>query len=300
MTGGAGIGATAGADAGVRPPAPGAEENHNKYPRPGQNSTSPTIFPTDRDKVDFSPAAHQLAQQSSGSTGTQTEETSSSTSGSAPNDTPAPQNARARNGNEGADASANNSVIESARPDETGEDNRSGSASPNTPTGISRSDMPAAEQQEVQELKQRDQEVRTHEAAHAAVGGQYAGAPTLEYQTGPDGKRYAVSGAVSIDLSKEKGNPQDTIAKMEQVQAAAMAPAQPSSQDRRVAARAAQIAAQARMDLRMEQSVTTASQAMSPFDIPAGGGEENEQNQPLRPSTPAVSIESLRWAGAVA
>ncbi|MEQ9335590.1 MAG: putative metalloprotease CJM1_0395 family protein, partial [Miltoncostaeaceae bacterium] len=31
-------------------------------------------------------------------------------------------------------------------------------------------------------------------APHAAAGGQYAGAPSFTYQTGPDGKRYAVGG----------------------------------------------------------------------------------------------------------
>ena len=48
------------------------------------------------------------------------------------------------------------------------------------------------EQNKVAELKSRDQEVRTHEQAHAAAGGQYAGSPSYEYEQGPDGKRYAV------------------------------------------------------------------------------------------------------------
>ena len=53
----------------------------------------------------------------------------------------------------------------------------------------------------VRELQQSDAEVRRHEAAHAAAGGEFAGAPTFTYQTGPDGKRYAVGGEVSIDTS---------------------------------------------------------------------------------------------------
>ncbi|MFN2258111.1 MAG: putative metalloprotease CJM1_0395 family protein [Desulfuromonadaceae bacterium] len=231
-----------------------------------------------------------------------TQEPSSSAPDSAPNDTPAPQNPRARNGEDGANANANTSSAQSSDPDESQEDDRTDSSAAGSSPGMRGSDIPPAEQQEVQELKQRDQEVRTHEAAHAAVGGQYAGAPSLEYETGPDGKRYAVSGEVSIDLGKVKGDPQETIDKMEQVQAAAMAPAQPSAQDRRVASRAAQIAAQSRMDLRMEQSgaMGAQAQATSPFDIVTAGGEENPQNQAPRPAAAAPSIESLRWSGAIA
>ena len=47
------------------------------------------------------------------------------------------------------------------------------------------------QQLEIAKLSQRDQEVRAHEQAHAAVGGRYAGAPSFTYTSGPDGKRYA-------------------------------------------------------------------------------------------------------------
>jgi hypothetical protein len=105
-----------------------------------------------------------------------------------------------------------------------------------------------ADQEKIQELKERDREVRVHEQAHAAVGGQYAGAPTYEFETGPDGNRYAVGGEVSIDVSEEKA-PEDTIAKMQIVKAAAMAPAEPSAQDYKVAAEASQKEQSARAQL---------------------------------------------------
>jgi len=60
----------------------------------------------------------------------------------------------------------------------------------------------AREQLEIQELAARDREVRAHEQAHAAVGGAYAGAPSYQYETGPDGVRYAIAGQVQIDTSK--------------------------------------------------------------------------------------------------
>ncbi len=107
------------------------------------------------------------------------------------------------------------------------------------------------EQAEVQILKQRDQEVRAHEQAHAAVGGQYAGSPQYEYETGPDNKKYAVGGEVSIDVSEEK-EAEDTIRKMQIVRAAALAPAEPSSQDLKVASEASQKEQQARAELSKE------------------------------------------------
>ena len=106
-----------------------------------------------------------------------------------------------------------------------------------------------AEQQEVKSLKRRDQEVRSHELAHAAVGGAYTGAPNYSFSVGPDGKKYAVSGEVSVDLSPIDGNPSATIAKMQKVHSAALAPANPSIQDTRVAASAAKLIAQAQSEL---------------------------------------------------
>ncbi len=87
----------------------------------------------------------------------------------------------------------------------------------------------------IQELRVIDQKVRQHEMAHKIVGGQYAGAVHFEYVRGPDGRLYAVAGEVEIDTS-EAPTPEETIKKMEQVKRAALAPPNPSSQDRRVAA----------------------------------------------------------------
>ena len=106
-----------------------------------------------------------------------------------------------------------------------------------------------AEQKIINELKLRDQEVRTHELAHAAVGGPSTGAPSYTFEVGPDGKKYAVAGEVSVDLSPVDGNPRATIAKMQKVHAAALAPANPSIQDTRVAASAARSILQAQSEL---------------------------------------------------
>lgn len=96
------------------------------------------------------------------------------------------------------------------------------------------------QQKQVEKLKARDAEVRQHEAAHqAAAGGLAQGGASFDYERGPDGRQYAVGGEVQIDTSAEEGDPQATIAKLQQVRAAALAPADPSGQDRAVAAQAA-------------------------------------------------------------
>lgn len=104
-------------------------------------------------------------------------------------------------------------------------------------------------QQDIQRLAQRDREVKAHEQAHAAVGGAYASHPHYDYVKGPNGVRYATSGHVNIDVSPIPGDPQATLDKMQTVARAALAPAQPSSSDRAVAAKANRQAAQARSEM---------------------------------------------------
>lgn len=110
-----------------------------------------------------------------------------------------------------------------------------------------------AEEREVQQLRHRDAEVRAHEQAHAAAGGSHAGRPTYEFEQGPDGRRYAVAGEVQIDVAPVPDDPQATIEKMRTVRRAALAPAEPSPQDRRVAAEASRNEADARRELSAEQ-----------------------------------------------
>lgn len=104
-------------------------------------------------------------------------------------------------------------------------------------------------QKELEELKASDLEVKRHEQAHAAIGGQYASSPSYSYETGPDGKQYAVEGEVQIDIAQIPGDAQATVRKMQQVKAAALAPAEPSSTDRQVAAEASRRMQQAQAEL---------------------------------------------------
>jgi len=103
------------------------------------------------------------------------------------------------------------------------------------------------ERQVVDKLKARDREVQAHERAHKAVGGRHAGAISFVYQAGPDGQKYAVGGEVSIDISSGS-DPDATIQKMSTVISAALAPAEPSGQDRAVAQAAQAMRSQAIAD----------------------------------------------------
>ncbi|KAA3617226.1 MAG: hypothetical protein D8M58_03440 [Calditrichaeota bacterium] len=104
------------------------------------------------------------------------------------------------------------------------------------------------EQEKVADLKQRDQEVRRHEQAHVSAGGGLTSSPKYEFETGPDGRQYAVEGSVEIDTSKE-ADPEKTVKKAKQIQEAALAPADPSSEDRSVASKARQMEQDAQREI---------------------------------------------------
>ena len=107
---------------------------------------------------------------------------------------------------------------------------------------------PDAERQ-VQKLRERDREVRAHEQAHIAAGGQHvSGGACFSYQAGPDGRQYAVGGSVQIDVSPVPGNPEATEEKARVVRRAALAPASPSAADRNVAAKASAMESKARSE----------------------------------------------------
>ncbi len=139
------------------------------------------------------------------------------------------------------------------------------------------------EERQVELLAARDREVRAHEQAHKSAGGQHAGAISLSYTTGPDGKRYASSGEVPVDLSPVSGDPEATIQKLNQIARAALAPADPSSADRRVAARAARLVRKAQRDV-LEDAMR----------------QENTETRPSAPSSAKASVDSAAEEAAAA
>lgn len=104
----------------------------------------------------------------------------------------------------------------------------------------------------IQKLKQIESRVIAHEMAHKSVAGRYATAVSYEYTKGPDGKMYITGGEVSLDVSEEP-TAEETIKKMEIIQAAALAPSDPSPQDIRVAQMAAIKKMKAQLELNMNR-----------------------------------------------
>jgi hypothetical protein len=122
---------------------------------------------------------------------------------------------------------------------------------PNSSTELS-----PEEERIIQRLKQTDQDVRTHERQHiSAAGGYIKSGPVYNYTSGPDGKRYAIGGRVSLDITPIPNNPEATIRKAQIIKKAALAPADPSGADRAVAATATRMEMKAREDLRNQNEI---------------------------------------------
>jgi hypothetical protein len=156
------------------------------------------------------------------------------------------ENTSSGNSSSGNSSTENELVTES----EGEEDSNSQSSGPKTELQLTED-----ERRILNQLKARDAEVRAHEAAHLAAAGPHAnGAPTFEFETGPDGRQYATGGEVSIDSSPVPGDPEATVRKAQTIKRAALAPREPSGQDRQVAAQAAQLEAQARQQIQAEKT----------------------------------------------
>jgi len=164
------------------------------------------------------------------------------------------------------------------------------------------------EQRQIEQLSARDREVRQHERAHAAVGGQYAGAAEYQYERGPNGVLYAVSGEVPIDVGRE-ATPLATLQKAETVKRAALAPAEPSPQDRRVAAEATRLGAEARRELSVantEETTAEEDSEVSPVedtnDIPlvsSSTSSDSESNTESNSAAREVGIDAIRSGNAI-
>jgi hypothetical protein len=143
--------------------------------------------------------------------------------------------------------------------------------------------LTSEEEQVVRKLAQRDRAVRAHEAAHQAAGGDMTGSAAFTTETGPDGKQYAVGGEVPIQMSPGR-TPEETLQRAERIRAAALAPGDPSPQDRAVAAAAAQMEAQARAELAQRRSAAAASSQSS-----AAGAASGDETRSIAVARRALS-----------
>jgi hypothetical protein len=140
-------------------------------------------------------------------------------------------------------------------------------------------DPTSQEYRESQELTARDREVRQHEQAHVATGGEnIRGGATYSYERGTDARQYANGGEVDIDITPIAKAQAATIWQVQVVRRAALAAAEPSTQHRAVPADASRKEAEVRVDLRGEQregSVVAAEESHATRSVDWGGVPKN-------------------------
>ncbi len=89
-------------------------------------------------------------------------------------------------------------------------------------------------------------EGKHRELAHRAVTGNYArGVISYEYETGPDGKKYAVEGHITIDARPILNNPEASIRKAQAIKSVKL--------DRSVSTEAEKMEREVRMELKIEK-----------------------------------------------
>ncbi|MDQ8186072.1 putative metalloprotease CJM1_0395 family protein [Pelagicoccus sp. SDUM812002] len=171
--------------------------------------------------------------------------------------------------------------------------------------------LTAAEKEQVEKLKQRDSEVRAHEQAHMAAAGSLAlGGPNYVFQTGPDGRQYAIGGDVKIDTSPGR-TPEETAQKAQQIRAAALAPADPSGQDLKVAAAASSMETEAssklagknekdsqktgvQPDAEAKGEITSSRQVFAASPSDSNEGKNDDENADPRPN-PYLALAGLLY-----
>lgn len=253
------------------------------FPRNDEDDTQNTIGRTGASTATGLTAASALSPFGEGDGNGDADGGSGSVSGL--NGLLAPPSITAVQEENGASAEQDSARDESSDPD-TGDDaaiNGAPAEGAGSEDGEGADGLTEEEREQVSELKQRDAEVRRHEQAHKAVGGQHAGSISFTYEAGPDGQRYAVGGEVPIDTSAVAGDPAATIQKLQQVRSAALAPASPSAADQAIAARASQGIQQA--------SVEKAQQSAEELEALTGGGDEGAGDAENAPAAAAPDGE---------
>lgn len=169
------------------------------------------------------------------------------------------------------------SISQSAN--ETGDANKSQSDIPSAGGALAKQDPQV--QAEIEQLKAIEEKVKAHEAAHKSAGGTLTGPVSYSYTRGPDNRNYITGGEVPISVSPGK-TPQETVSRMQQVIQAALAPADPSPQDRAVAAQAAVQQQEASQKLAAAAAAPTAEKSATTAEtLPAVTLEPQNQSDSL-------------------
>lgn len=134
-----------------------------------------------------------------------------------------------------------------------------------------------ADLRDIEQLQQRDREGQQQGSADGAT----TGAPQYEFKAGLDGNHYATVGEVSVKFSGSS-DPTGQTAEAKQIKNAGNASAQPSAQDRAVAARAEQPTVSADKGL-LKETVVSGEGANTQARVP-----DREQN--IRANSTSVSF----------
>lgn len=165
-------------------------------------------------------------------------------------------------------------------------------------------ELTAEDRDTVRKLQARDAEVRQHEAAHMAAAGGHGSGASYDYQTGPDGRRYAVGGEVQVSIPSG-GSPEEMIRNAQTMRAAALAPADPSSQDMAVASQAAQMEAQARQQKEVQRrenspearkAEAVEERKFQPRELVIGAGADDKDDKDDKTSAAAEAGEGTAAA----
>ena len=106
---------------------------------------------------------------------------------------------------------------------------------------------------DLEAMKRRYAEVRSREESLRRAAG-VRELPRYQYQTGPDGKKYAVSGEVDMDMTTVPGDPEATLRRARRIYRAAFVSADVSPSERRAAMDARRVESKAAAELAMADS----------------------------------------------
>lgn len=135
--------------------------------------------------------------------------------------------------------------------------------------------LTAAQEAQIAELRAIDTAVHAHERAHIAAGaGVIRGGAVFTYEKAADNNLYAIAGEVGIDTSTDS-TPEETIAKMQTVRAAALAPSDPSPADYQVASTASMLQMQARLEVARAKQAELLAKPQESY------AANNTQSEPL-------------------
>ena len=244
------------------------------------------------DKVSLSPQGRQLSQTFGGQQST-SDAFSAATNGDASSAATNGDASSAATNGDASSATTNGDASSAATNGDASSATTNGDASSATTNGDAK--LTEAQQEQLLKLKNRDQQVRNHEQAHLSAAGPYAaGGASFTYQRGPDGKSYAIGGEVPIDVSNAD-TPQATLQKMATIEKAALAPADPSGADHRIAAEAEAKATKARMEIAKEQqqklqgdSTDTTGTGTRNTNGSSGSSSDNPQSSATDPRSNAT------------